>query len=229
MTKSTGFSLTEVMVALAIISVLTSVGGFIYISYLNSAKHSALVQTVKNVETEVKFEVDHILRGGTAATQSVDDGEAITGEATCDKYVRSLAKKYRHLKNPYDGSPMITLWDGWRTFQKRGKVRITCFKVHKGTTVSGSHCPLSKSGIRVDTYFTDCGGACESSHCAIRNKDCGSTNRNARTEFEKYETNKLYGAVLPPLGPNLLDWQGMQRDCGSSLNWQTTHPKEPNY
>ena len=146
MTKSTGFSLTEVMVALAIISVLTSVGGFIYISYLNSAKHSALVQTVKNVETEVKFEVDHILRGGTAATQSVDDGEAITGEATCDKYVRSLAKKYRHLKNPYDGSPMITLWDGWRTFQKRGKDRITCSReprsaghtAHSASPASGS-------------------------------------------------------------------------------------------
>ena len=110
-----------------------------------------------------------------------------------------------------------------------GKVRITCYKVHKGITVSGSHCPLSKSGIRVDTYVTDCGGDCESSHCTIRNKDCGSTNRNARTEFEKYETNELYGAVLPALGPNLLDWQGMQRDCCISLNWQTTHPKEPNY
>ena len=229
MTRSDGFSLTEVLVAFAIIAVLSSVGGFIYISYLEAAKHTSLVKTISNVEAEVQIEVDHILRGGTSATPSADDGEAITGEATCDEYVRSLAKKYSHLRNPYDGSPLITLWDGWRTFQKRGKVRISCYKVHQGTTVSGSHCPLSKSGIRVDTYYADCGGACETSHCTIRNKDCSSINKNAKTEFEKYETNELYGAVLPALGPNLLDWQGMQRDCGVSVNWQTTHPKEPNY
>ena len=108
-------------------------------------------------------------------------------------------------------------------------MRISCYKVHQGTTVSGSHCPLSKSGIRVDTYYADCGGACETSHCTIRNKNCSSINKNAKTEFEKYETNELYGAVLPALGPNLLDWQGMQRDCGVSVNWQTTHPKESNY
>ena len=63
-------------------------------------------------EAEVKIEVDHILQGGTSSTPSVDSGEAITGDITCDEYVRSLAQKYSHLRNPYDGSPMITLWDG---------------------------------------------------------------------------------------------------------------------
>ena len=106
---------------------------------------------------------------------------------------------------------MITLWDGWRTFQKRGKVRITCYKVHKGTTVSGSHCPLSKSGIRVDTYFTDCGAACNSDQCTVSNKDCSTLNKKAATEFEKYETNELFGAVLPVKGANTLDWNGMKK------------------
>ena len=221
--------MVEILVAFLVMTSLTAIGGYIYLRYLETAKHATLVRTVTGVETEVKIEVSHILSGGTSSTPSVDSGEPITGEITCDEYVRSLAKKYSHLRNPYDGSPMITLWDGWRTFQKRGKVRITCYKVHKGTTVSGSHCPLSKSGIRVDTYYTDCGGACNTSQCSIPNKDCSTLNKNGRTEFEKHETNKLYGAVLPVLGPNALDWPGMARDCGVSPNWQTTHPKEPDY
>ena len=146
--------MVEILVAFLIVTSLTAIGGYTYLRYLESVKHSTLVRTVTNVETEVEIEVDHILRGGTSSTPSVDSGEAMTGEITCDEYVRSLAYKYSHLRNPYDGSPMITLWPGWRTFQKRGKVRITCYKVHAGTTVSGSHCPLSKSGIRVDTYYT---------------------------------------------------------------------------
>ena len=78
---------------------------------------------------------------------------------------------------------MITLWDGWPAFQKRGKVRITCYKVHEGTTFSGSHYLLSESGIRVDTYFTDCGGACNTSRCTIRHKNFSILNKNSRTEF----------------------------------------------
>ena len=160
MKHTNGFSLVETLVTVLVVSCLSAIGGLIYIEYLVSPRHSTLTQTVRNVETEVKLEVDHILQGGTSSTPSVDTGEAITGEITCcDEYVRSLAQKYSQLRNPYDGSPMITLWDGWRTFQKRGKVRITCYKVHKGTTASGSQCPLSKPGIRVDTYFTDCGAA----------------------------------------------------------------------
>ena len=221
--------MVEILVAVLVISCLSAIGGFIYLDYLQSAKHSTLVQTVKNVEAEVEIEVNHILRGGTSTTPSVDSGEAISGEITCDEYVRSLAQKYSHLRNPYDGSPMITLWDGWRSFQKRGKVRITCYKVHKGTTVSGSHCPLSQSGIRVDTYFTDCGADCNSGYCRIKNKNCSTLNKRGRNEFEKHETNELFGAVLPLLAPNTLDWPGMARDCGLSPDWQITHPKEPDY
>lgn len=221
--------MVEILVAFLVMASLSAIGGYIYLRYLETAKHATLVRTVTGVETEVKIEVSHILSGGTSSTPSVDSGEPITGEITCDEYVRSLAKKYSHLRNPYDGSPMITLWDGWRTFQKRGKVRITCYKVHKGTTVSGSHCPLSKSGIRVDTYYTDCGGACNTSQCTIRNKNCSTLNKKGRTEFEKHETNELFGAVLPKVGPTTLDWAGMARDCGISADWQITHPKEPDY
>ena len=159
----------------------------------------------------------------------MDTEEAITGGLTCDEYVRSLAQNYSQLRNPYDGSPMIILWDGWRTFQKRGKVRITCYKVHKGTTASGSHCPLSKSGIRVDTYFTDCGTARNSVQCTISKKDCSTLNKKAATEFEKYETSELFPAVLPAKGANTLDWNGMKRDCDDVPDWQVTHPKETAY
>ena len=118
--------MVETLVTVLVVSCLSDIGGLIYIEYLESAKHSTLMQTVRNVETEVKLEVDHILQGGTSSNSSVDTEEAITGENTCDECVSSLAQNYSHLRNPYDGSPMITLLDGWRTFQKRGKFRNNC-------------------------------------------------------------------------------------------------------
>lgn len=221
--------MVEILVSVLVMSLLTAIGGYIYLGHLEAVRHETLVKKVKDVEFEVEVEINHIRSGGASFTPSADSGEAMTAEITCDEYVRSLAKKYSYLRNPYDGSPMVTLWDGWRTFQKRGKVRITCYKVHKGTTVSGSHCPLSKAGIRVDTYYTDCGASCDSEHCTIPGKDCSTINKQGKNEFEQNETNELYGAVLAELAPGFLDWPGMTRDCGSSPNWQITHPKEPDY
>ena len=65
--------------------------------------------------------------------------------------------------------------------------------------------------------------------CTISNKDCSTLKKKAATEFEKYETNELFGAVLPVKGANTLDWNGMKRDCGDMPDWQVTHPKEPDY
>ena len=82
MKQTNGFSLVETLVTGRVVSCLSAIGGLIYIEYLEAAKHSTLTQTVKNVETEVKIEVDHILQGGTSSTPSVDSGEAITGDIT---------------------------------------------------------------------------------------------------------------------------------------------------
>ena len=78
---------------------------------------------------------------------------------------------------------------------------------------------MSKSGIRVDTYFTDCGAARNSVQCTISKKDCSTLNKKAATEFEKYETNELFPAVLPAKGANTLDWNGMKRDCDDVPDW----------
>ena len=112
MKHTNDFSLVETFVTVLVFSCISAIGGLIYIEYLESAKRSTLTQTVRNVETEVKLEVNHILQGGTSSTPSVDTGEAITCEITCDEYVRSLSQKHSHLRNPYDDSPMIILWDG---------------------------------------------------------------------------------------------------------------------
>ena len=77
---------------------------------------------------------------------------------------------------------------------------------------------MSKSAIRVDTYFTDCGAACNSDQCTISTKDRSTLNNKAATEFEKYETNELFGAVLPVKGANTLDRNGIKRDCGEVPN-----------
>ena len=74
MKHTNGFSLVETHVTPLAVSCLSAIGGLIYIKYFESAKHSTLMQTVRNVETEVKLEVDDILQGGTSYTPSVDTG-----------------------------------------------------------------------------------------------------------------------------------------------------------
>ena len=58
MKHTNGFSLVETHVTVLVVSCLSAIGGLIYIEYLESAKHSTLTQTVRNVETELKLEVD---------------------------------------------------------------------------------------------------------------------------------------------------------------------------
>ena len=62
MEHTNGFSLAETLVTVLVVSCLSAMGGLIYIEYLESAKHSTLTQTVRNVETDVKLEVDHIFK-----------------------------------------------------------------------------------------------------------------------------------------------------------------------
>jgi len=224
-----GFSLVEITVTVTILACLSAVGIIIYLGYLTDTRQLTLESTSNEVEDNIQLEVNLMLAGLKSSTPSVDSGEVMTKETTCDEYVRSLAARYSHIRNPYDGSPMITLWPGWRTQQKRGKVRITCYKVHLGFTVSGSHCPVSKAGIRVDTYFVDCGGACETKHCQIADKKCDSLNTDNPAGFEQRETDRLYGKVLPVRSDGGLDWSGMTRDCGRSPHWAIIHPKEPDY
>ncbi|MGC6452731.1 MAG: type IV pilin protein [Candidatus Puniceispirillaceae bacterium] len=224
-----GFSLVEIAVTVAILTLLSAVGIVLYMNYLADTRRLTLESAAYDIEENVQLEVNLMLVGLKSSTPSADSGEVMTKETTCDEYVRSLAARYSHIRNPYDGSPLITLWPGWRTQQKRGKVRITCYKVHKGYTVSGSHCPISEAGIRVDTYFVDCGGACETSHCQIADKDCSSLNEDNPAGFEQRETDRLYGKVLPVRSDGGLDWAGMTADCGQSPNWAVIHPKEPDY
>lgn len=217
------------MVVMAIIGVLCAAGITIYMTQASATRKLTLENSANDIADDVELEITLMLTGLKSSTRSIVDGEAMTKETTCDEYVQSLAAKHSHLRNPYDGSPMITLWPGWRTQQKRGKIRITCYKVHKGYTVSGSHCPISKAGIRVDTYFVDCGGACETPHCQIKNKNCDSLNKDNPEGFEQRETDRLYGDVLPEKPNGGLDWSGMTRDCGHSPAWAVIHPKEPDY
>ena len=62
MKHTNGFSLVETLVTVLVVSCLSAIGGLIYIEYLESAKHSTLTQTARNVETDVKLEVDHIFK-----------------------------------------------------------------------------------------------------------------------------------------------------------------------
>jgi len=227
MTSIKGFSLVEILAVIAIVTVLAAVGIDRYVGYVETSR-SQLLQTVSaDLEKQINREVSFLGKGLKSGLTSIDTGEALTDGSTCDDFVRALQKKYEHFRNPFDGSPLITLWPGWRTMQKRGKLRITCYKVLHGMSVSGSYCPLKHAAIRIDTYKVDCGASCHSPHCQIPNKNCSGT--DARSLFTDMETNELFGDTWPKTAQGRVDYPGAVADCGVGWKQETIPQKEADY
>ena len=226
MARSQGFSLIEIMIAVTVLGVISSIAMTSYFGYLETARTQDLKLVSTNINQSIEQDVALITEGFAPSIVSIDSGQTITAERTCDEFVRSLKKKYNHLRNPFDGSPLITISDAWRDEQKRSKIRITCYKILHGHSSGGSNCPINKAGIRVDTYFVDCGFHCMSSSCNITNKNCqGLSTPLLKDDMEE---NLLYGTITPKIN-GLRDFETGAKDCGVINLINITHPKETDY
>lgn len=168
-----GFSLVEILVVTAILVVLAGVGVVTYQSMMTSVKTKLSVKQ----ETEV---IDHVAVVTTAVKNGVESGLVnndgsgrINNESTCAEYLEALKETMPDVRNAYDGSPAITFSSDYDIYHKRGKIRITCYKLHRYTPSNGGSCKMYDAGIRVTHFLYDCGGKCGSPKCTYPSATCG--------------------------------------------------------
>ena len=181
-----GFSVVELLVVVAIIGVLASVGTVGYQDYVESTKRKVLInmhkQIVRTVETEFIIlenglgsamkERDNMGNwvqrdedDGTPTTSGITESTAseIGAYTTCYNFVWSLKKHFeateKGFENPWQvGKKAITIDTEGRSNHKKGHIQMYCYLTNGGFG-SGSGCAISSGGAaaRVHTYLVDRG------------------------------------------------------------------------
>ena len=118
-------------------------------------------------------------------------GYPITEMSTCGEFMDALKVQLQDLQNPYDSSPAITFSSNYSWEQKRGKIRITCFKLFDASPSNGRECRMKDAGIRVTHYKYDCGGRCGDPMCEYSSGDCGG--QTPGTWIYGGQIEKFYG------------------------------------
>ena len=232
MTVVRGFSLIELLVVLVILSVVSAVGVVAFTSYIGKVRQTALATQFEEVATLVEDQISFLNKGVTSALIVPGTNTPIDLESTCAEFLYALKQQFWHLRDPIDGSPLMTLSTEDRSRQKAGKIRITCYKVLFGTYDNGARCKMRDAAIRVDTYHADCGGACGRSNCIYPNAKClldKSAGHSNPTWFRAHESNKIYGKLQGLETGGGVGWRSGAMDCGLGQLGVRRIPKEPDY
>ena len=103
--KQFGFSLTELLVVVAIMGTLAAAGLFLYTQYINGVKDQAVLSDAQEIhralETDAIAAQAGIPSGGLAVNLTADD----TCQVFVDKAVEKLAQQIK--KNPFSGLFLI--------------------------------------------------------------------------------------------------------------------------
>ena len=168
-----GFSMVELLIVGAVLASLAALGGFAYQTYLRNVKLTIGDQQRDRITEQVDSSVGLVSRGADAGLRSTVTGYPITDMSTCGEFLDALKIQLQNLSNPYDGSPAVTFYSGYSWQQKRGKIRITCYRMHDTSPSNGRQCKMKDAGIRVTYYRYDCGGRCGDPLCQFPAADCG--------------------------------------------------------
>ena len=219
-----GYSMVELLIVGAVLASLATLGGFAYQSYLKSVKLSLGDQQRDRITEQVVNAVGLVSRGADAGLRSTVSGYPITDMSTCGEFLDALKIQLQKLSNPYDGSPAITFFSGYSWQQKRGKIRITCYRMHATSPSNGRQCKMKDAGIRVTYYRYDCGGRCGDPLCQYPATDCGDHTPGTWVDAGQQDT--FYGKVdhryvkydngtvkEPPWGGPLADFAWAEAQC----------------
>ena len=146
-----GFSTVELLVASAILIVLSAIAAVAFTDYMNRVNTDLSQHQQQDLIDHIDVAVDMIQSGANSGLVAPSTGERITSERTCAEFLDSLKATVGHLRNPYDGSPAVTFSTAYDIHQKRGKIRITCYRMHNDTaakarSLTAGHMALRQTG-----------------------------------------------------------------------------------
>ena len=166
-------------------------------------------------------------------------GTRITPESACGEFLDVLQESLPDVRNPYDGSPAITFSTDYDVRQKRGKIRIVCYKLERYFPANGDTCLMKDAGIRITYFKYNCGGRCGAFTCTYPGSECGDRpvidcwQSGAQEEkffgsVEKRFVTQLDGTILKtPFGDPLVDVAYGKSVCPGFTLYQ--RPREPDY
>ena len=168
-----GFSMVEMLVVSAILIILAATASVAYTNYMLQVNTDLSGHQRDDLDEQIDVAVTLIHSGANSGLVDPGSGGAVTNESTCSEFLDSLKARTAHLRNPFDGSPAVTFSTAYDIHQKRGKIRITCYRMHNDTAANGGSCSLRNAGIRITHFKYNCGGKCGASTCTFPDSDCG--------------------------------------------------------
>ena len=171
--KRSGFSTIELLVASAVLIVLGAVGAVVYTGYIERVRSDLSDHQKDDLVDQIDVAVDMIHSGATSGIVKAGTSEKITNDSTCAEFLEGLKETTAHLRNPFDGSPAVTFSTDYAVKHKRGKFRITCYRLRYYSPSNGGTCKMRNAGIRVTQFLYDCGGKCGAANCIYPSEDCG--------------------------------------------------------
>ena len=231
--------MVELLVVLAIIGSLAAIGLVMYGSSVDSIKTDlANVQTEEVIE-RVETVTELVTRGVESGLVGPVSGTRITPESTCGEFLDVLQESLPDVRNPFDGLPAITFSTDYDVRQKRGKIRIVCYKLAHYFPANGESCKMKDGGIKVTYFKYHCGGKCGHYNCIYPSGECGdgpvigSWAHGAQKEkfFGKVENRyvrALDGTIIKtPFGDPMVDVAYAKSVCPGFKH--ATRPKEADY
>ena len=190
-TGVSGFSVIELVIVSAVLISLAALGGMAYRSYMASVKETLSKQQNDKITEQVDTAVGFVVRGANAGLGSQVTGYAITEMSTCGEFLDALKVQLQDLRNPYDGSPAITFSSAYSWQHKRGKTRITCYRLFGADISNGRACKMKDASIMVTHFKFDCGGRCGDPMCEYPSGHCGG--QTPGTWIYGGQIEKFYG------------------------------------
>lgn len=170
---SKGFSLVELLVVVAIMGVLASVGVVGYDQYADATKKKVLYQNLEQIRKAVEFEIviaengltsamkefdengARILRaddGTFSTTMNASDQTVLNNNVNCHNFTHSIREHFKDFKNPWQTDlASITIDTDGQAWHKQGQIQLVCYK-NNGGFGQGAGCRIGKSRLIMIAY-----------------------------------------------------------------------------